>query len=213
MSAETNQPARRSLKERSVKDESREREADLVRRCAQGEEGAYRELVERLEKPLVAFIRKYVGEESLAEDLFQETFVRVVRTLPGFKPEASLTTWIFTIARNLCLDHLKAKKRHREVSLDAGDGDRDVDHREGLEAAGRGPGLLAEGNEDGARLRAAMAELAEPKREALVLRVFSGLSYAEIARITDAPVGTVKFRVHDAVQELAKKLTGKGPRP
>lgn len=193
-----------------MKDEAVTRaEADLVRRCARGEEAAYRELVGRLEKPLVAFIRRYVGEESLAEDIFQETFVRVVRTLGTFRPEASLTTWIFTIARNLCLDHLKAKKRHREVSMDAGEageGDRGIDFREALRSTGAGPGTLAEGNEDGARLRAAMAELAEPKRAALVLRVFSGLSYAEIARITDAPVGTVKFRVHDAVQELAKKL-------
>ena len=187
-------------------------DADLVRRCARGDEAAYRELVERLEKPLVAFIRRYVGEESLAEDLFQETFVRVVRTLGTFRPEASLSTWIFTIARNLCLDHLKAKKRHREVSMDAAasDGsDRDVDFREALRSPAAEPGTTAEGQEESARLRAAMAELPEPKREALVLRVYSNLSYAEIARITDAPVGTVKFRVHDAIQELAKKMTAR----
>ena len=188
-------------------------DAELIRRCARGDEAAYRELVARLEKPLVAFIRRFVGEESLAEDLFQETFVRVVRTLGSFRPEASLTTWIFTIARNLCLDHLKAKKRHREVSLDAGEsGEREVDHRDVLPAAGEGPEGLAELGEEGRRLREAIAELAETKREALILRVYSDLSYAEIAEITDAPVGTVKFRVHDAIQELTKKLTGDGKR-
>jgi RNA polymerase sigma-70 factor (ECF subfamily) len=193
-----------------VRDEAKVHgDAELIRRCARGDEAAYRELVGKLEKPLVAFIRRYVGEESLAEDLFQETFVRVVRTLGGFRPEASLATWIFTIARNLCLDHLKAKKRHREVSMDAGD--RDLDFREALRSPGAGPGAAAEGTEDGARLRAAMAELAAPKREALILRVYSNLSYAEIARITDAPVGTVKFRVHDAIQELTKKM-GSGVR-
>ncbi|HEU4338765.1 MAG TPA: sigma-70 family RNA polymerase sigma factor [Planctomycetota bacterium] len=184
-------------------------DAELIRRCALGEEAAYRELVERLEKPLVAFIRKYVGEESLAEDLFQETFVRVVRAMATFRPEASLTTWIFTIARNLCLDHLKAKKRHREVSMDAGSadpGDRDVDFRQSLRSAGKEPGAHAEGHEECARVRAALAGLPEPKREALILRIYSNLSYAEIARITDAPIGTVKFRVHDAIQELTKKL-------
>ena len=190
-------------------------EADLIRRCARGDEDAYRELVERLEKPLVAFIRRYVVEENLAEDLFQETFVRVVKTLGTFRPEASLTTWIFTIARNLCLDHLKAKKRHREVSMDAGetgDGSRDADFREVLRSPQGEPGGLAEDQEEGARLRKAIGELPEAKREALVLRVFSGLSYAEIARITDAPVGTVKFRVHDAVQELTKRLAPRGDR-
>jgi len=184
-------------------------DAELVRRCAAGEEAAYRELVGRLEKPLVAFIRRYVNEENLAEDLFQETFVRVVKTLGGFRPEASLTTWIFTIARNLCLDHLKAKKRHREVSMDAGaagPGEGETDYREALRSKGPEAGALAEAGEDGERLRAAMAELAEPKREALVLRVFSNLSYEEIARITEAPVGTVKFRVHDAIQDLTRKL-------
>lgn len=193
-----------------MKDEAVEREeADLVRRCARGEEAAYQELVGRLEKPLIAFIRRYVGEASLAEDLFQETFVRVVRTLGDFRPDASLTTWIFTIARNLCLDHLKAKKRHREVSMDAGGeskGGRVIDFREALRSLGGEPGPLAEGREEEARLHAAIAAMTGPKREALILRVFSGLSYAEIARITDAPVGTVKFRVHEAVQELARRL-------
>lgn len=95
--------------------------------------------------------------------------------------------------------------------MDAGDGsDRETDFREALSSPGSGPGTLTEGLEDSARLRAALAQLAEPKREALILRVFSDLSYAEIARITDAPVGTVKFRVHDAIQELAKKLGSRG---
>src|SRR6185503_4364529 len=100
----------------------------------------------------------------------------------SFRPEASLTTWIFTIARNLCFDHLKAKKRHREVSMDAGKSEpdgREVDFREALRSPSLEPGSLAEGTEEGARLRAAIAELAAPKREALILRVYSDLSYAE----------------------------------
>src|SRR5258705_13486119 len=111
----------------------RESESDLVRRCARGEEAAYRELVERVEKPLVNFVRRYLDDPSTAEDVFQETFVRVVRTLGDFKPQASLTTWIFTIARNLCLDRLKSRRRHREVSLDAAPRDgrgHDIDFRE-----------------------------------------------------------------------------------
>src|SRR5688572_16670287 len=94
-------------------------EDDLLRKCARGDSAAYRELVERLEKPLVNFILRFVGERHVAEDLFQETFVRVVKTLGSFRPEASLSTWIFTIARNLSLDWLKAKRRHREMALDA----------------------------------------------------------------------------------------------
>ena len=185
-------------------------DAELIRRCARGEEVAYRELVERLEKPLVNFILRYVGERSQAEDIFQETFVRVVRTMGDFKPEASLSTWIFTIARNLCLDHLKMKKRHREVSMDAGaGGDDGPDFRDALRAAGRSAEDAADGSEQERQLKAAIAKLGPAKREALVMRVFAGLSYQEIARISDAPVGTIKFRVHEAVGDLTAMLAAK----
>ncbi|MBI4565043.1 MAG: sigma-70 family RNA polymerase sigma factor [Planctomycetes bacterium] len=185
-------------------------ESDLILRCARGDEAAYRELVERLEKPLINFVHRYVGDRSLAEDIFQETFVRVIRTLGDFRPEASLTTWIFTIARNLCLDHLKAKKRHREVSLDARSEDDHgnvIDFRDALSSPGHRPEGEASDREQERRLREAIGRLAGPKREALILRVFSGLPYEDIARITHAPVGTVKFRVHDAVRELARWLS------
>src|SRR5207237_4885210 len=101
------------------KGESMNLEEELLRRCARGDSAAYRELVERVEKPLINFILRFVGERHVGEDLFQETFVRVVKTLGTFRPDASLTTWIFTIARNLSLDWLKAKRRHRETALDA----------------------------------------------------------------------------------------------
>ena len=191
----------------------RESESDLVRRCARGEEAAYRELVERVEKPLVNFVRRYLDDASSAEDVFQETFVRVVRTLGDFKPEASLSTWIFTIARNLCLDRIKMKRRHREVSLDEGQGGRRpglIDFRDALRATGTTPEQDLDAREEGRRLQEAIGKLSPNKREALVLRQYSGLSYQEIAAIVDAPVGTVKFRVHEAIQDLMKLLGASG---
>lgn len=181
----------------------------LIERCGRGDEAAYQELVAGVEKPLISFIHRYVADAALAEDIFQETFVRVVRNASEFRPEASATTWIFTIARNLCLDHLKAKKRHREVSMDApGGGPRGepMDFRDVLRTALDGPEAAGEAREEERRLQAALVRLQGPKREALLLRVFSGLSYQEIAKATGSPVGTVKFRVHEAVQELAKLL-------
>jgi len=191
-----------------------EAESDLIRRCARGEEAAYRELVARLERPLVNFILRYVNDPHLAEDIFQEAFVRVVRTLGSFRPEASLATWIFTIARNLCLDHLKAKKRHREVSIDAQTSDargQVLDYREVLKSVLPAPEGRAASTEDQRRLQEAIAELGPAKREALSLRVFAGLSYEEIAKVADAPVGTVKFRVHEAVQELTRRMCDRKP--
>ena len=188
-------------------------EEDLLGRCARGDAAAYRELVERLEKPLMSFIFRFVGERHVAEDLFQETFVRVVRTLGKFKPEASLTTWVYTIARNLALDWVKAKRRHRETPLDApasDEGGKVISFREVLASGMAEPGERAAGSEDERRVVAALATLTPAKREALVLRVYAGLSYAEIARIVKSPVGTVKFRVHEALQDLAKALGADG---
>lgn len=184
-------------------------EEDLLGRCARGDAAAYRELVARLEKPLMSFILRFVGERHVAEDLFQETFVRVVRTLGEFKPEASLTTWIYTIARNLALDWIKAKRRHREAPLDAAtsdEGGKVISFREVLASGIAEPGDRAEGKEDERRVVAALATLTPAKREALVLRVYSGLPYAEIAKIVKSPVGTVKFRIHEALEDLAKAL-------
>lgn len=184
-------------------------ETELLTKCARGDEKAYRELVERLEKPLINFILRYVGERNLAEDLFQETFVRVLRNLADFRPEASIGTWIFTIARNLCLDHLKAKKRHREVSLEAPASDsegRVIEFREVLRGKGDSPQRNVERTEMKANAVRALRQLAPAKREALVLRIYSELPYQEIARVVGAPVGTVKFRVHEALRDLAEKM-------
>lgn len=186
-------------------------ESDLLARCARGEEKAYRELIGRVEKPLVNFIFRYVGERNLAEDLFQETFVRVLRTLPGFRPDASVVTWIFTIARNLCLDHAKAKRRHREVGLEGGAEDPEgnvLRFRDVLRSGAASPDAGAEKAEMERRVVETLAMLPPAKREALVMRLYADLSYQEIAKIVDAPVGTVKFRVHEALNELSRLLTG-----
>jgi RNA polymerase sigma-70 factor (ECF subfamily) len=185
---------------------------ELLRRCARGDSAAYRELVERVEKPLVNFILRFVGERSVAEDLFQETFVRVVKTLGSFRPEASLSTWIFTIARNLSLDWLKAKRRHREMALDAASSEekgRIIYFKDVLRSSAATPEDRAEMSEDERRVSAALSGLSPIKREALVLRVYAGLQYSEIARIQNAPVGTVKFRIHEALKDLSQ-LMGAG---
>jgi len=189
-------------------------EDDLLRSCAGGDPDAYRELVGRLEKPLVNFLLRYVGESHVAEDLFQETFVRVVRGLASFRPDASLSTWIYTIARNLALDHLKAKRRHRETPLDAASssesGGKVIPFSEVLRAATVAPAERAEAVEDERRVSEALGKLSPAKREALVLRVYAGLPYADVARIVGSPVGTVKFRIHEALNDLAKLLGADG---
>jgi RNA polymerase sigma-70 factor (ECF subfamily) len=194
-------------------EDSMSQEEELLRRCARGDAAAYRELVERMEKPLVNFIFRFVGERHAAEDLFQETFVRVIRGLGEFRPDASLTTWIYTIARNLALDSLKARRRHREVSLDhpvADEGGRVIPFKDVLRSEAPAPAGRAEEAESEFRLVEALGSLTAAKREALALRVYAGLPYAEIARIVRAPVGTIKFRVHEALHDLSKRLGAAG---
>lgn len=184
-------------------------EKALIRRLLVGEEAAFRELVGQLEKPLLAFIQRFTPD--VAEDIFQETFVRVIRKLAEFKPDVSLKTWIFTIARNLCLDHIKMHKRHGEVSLD-----RQADEEEGkvitfkevLQSAAREPGETAELSDDQRRVLEALRTLEPARREALILRTYCDMPYEEIAQIMRAPVGTCKYRVHEALNELAAKLGG-----
>lgn len=170
-------------------------ESDLVRALALGRPEAFEEIVERYEKPLINFIVKYVDDRAAAEDVFQETFVRVVRSIGDYEPRAGLATWIFTIARNLSLDHLRSRKRRREAPIDG-------TNVIAMPAAAPAP----DAREEAERVREAVQRLSPPKREAVVLRFFSGLSYEEIGRMVGAPTGTIKFRVHEAMRDLAALL-------
>ncbi|MDQ7779966.1 MAG: RNA polymerase sigma factor [Planctomycetota bacterium] len=185
-------------------------DAELLRRCAAGDETAYAELIARFERPLIGYICRLTGNSSAAEDIFQEVFLRVTCSVGRFSPRCRVSTWLYTIAHNLCVDFLRKASRAKCVSMTAAEG-----------SAGRGEkggavreiadlrfdaAHTVEKAEEARRLRACLLELAEPKREALILRVFEGLPYEEMAAITGARVGTLKFRVHEAVRELAMKL-------
>lgn len=196
-------------------------EANLIERCARGDHKAFTELVERMERPLINFIYQYVGSRDIAEDIFQETFIRVMKSIRRYKPTASLTTWIFTIARNLCLDHAKYQKRHKTISIDRNDEEdgiadqpRVIYLREALASAVESPHDRCEKSEESEALTNALKELSPVKRESLILRIFHGIPYQDIAKITDAPVGTAKYRVHEAIEDLqailAKGKTNEG---
>jgi RNA polymerase sigma-70 factor (ECF subfamily) len=189
-------------------------EHKLLKRLLQGDEAAYVELVDRYEKPLINFIVRYVGNRAVAEDLFQETCYRMMRSLDAYRPQAGFGTWLFTIARNLSLDYLKGVRRHREVSLDApqpAEG-REVSFRDALPAGGPPAEEALERREGMERVGVALHRLPPKLREALLLRVYHELPYRDIARITRAPVGTAKYRVHEAVHALARLLGEEGPR-
>jgi RNA polymerase sigma-70 factor (ECF subfamily) len=188
-------------------------ERKLLKRLLRGDEAAYAELLDRYEQPLVNFLLRYVGNRTVAEDLFQETCYRMMRALDDYRPRAGFGTWLFTIARNLALDHLKGQRRHREVPLDAPRADRsDLTYREVLTDRGATSEETATRKEETDRIGEAIRRLSPKLRETLILRVYHGMAYRDIARITRAPVGTAKYRVHEAVQTLARLMGVEAPR-
>ncbi len=184
----------------------------LIGKMRAGEETAYREVVDLHERGLFNFILRYVGDRVAAEDLVQDTFVRMLRAIESYRPEASFKTWLYTIARNLCLDHHKYRRRHPAASLDAAAGDADGEGRilyfsEVLRAGGPDPSERAAEAESLVLLRQAVRRLDPLKREALLLRVYHGMSYEEAGAVAGSPTGTMKFRVHEAVRELGEMLS------
>lgn len=180
---------------------------EVIDGCRRKSEEAYSALFGVLERPVINFLHRMCGERNLAEDLFQETFVRIVKALPSWQPRAKFSTWVFAIARNLVLDHFKQERRDPVTAAGhAEEGGKIIFLSETIPCEGASPAALAERAEDVERLRKAIERLGVVKREALVLRVFQGLPYTEIAEITGCPVGTAKYRVHEAVQDLAKML-------
>ncbi|MHC4780744.1 MAG: RNA polymerase sigma factor [Planctomycetota bacterium] len=175
---------------------------ELMLSVKRGDREALSTLVTRYEKPLINFLFRMIGNLDEAEDLFQETLLRVLRAAKKYEPRAAFSTWLYTIARNLCLDRLKKMKGLSTVPLE-GKGDEEGSLREILEASTPDPGDTASKNELARVARGALRELPPKKREVLVLRIFQGLPYEEIAKIVNAPLGTVKYRIHDAVKSLA----------
>jgi len=175
---------------------------ELMFSLKRGDRRALSVLFERYERPLVHFLAQMLGNEAEAADLFQETFLRVLRAAKTWEPKAAFSTWVYTIARNLALDRLKKVHGLPTVALE-GDEEDEGSLRETLPAATADPGDSAGIRELATVVRGALRQLPPKKREVLFLRVYQGLPYEEIARIVNAPLGTVKYRIHDALKSLA----------
>ncbi|MCE9581003.1 MAG: sigma-70 family RNA polymerase sigma factor [Planctomycetes bacterium] len=173
-------------------------DTDLMLRCGGGDRAAFEELLKRYETRLLAFIRSIVRDRGDAEDLFQETFLRVHRAAPRYVPKARLSTFLHTIARNLALNFVQ-KKREKPVQP--------VVEPATAEEAGRGVDL------DALRttLAAALSALPPNQREAITLRYVSELPYKRIAEVMGAPMGTVASWVHEGLKTLSPSMRKFGP--
>lgn len=182
---------------------------DLVRLCRKGDERAAHELVSRFQRPVFSQVRRMVRDQELAEDLAQEAFVRAFDRLDQYDPDYKFSSWLFKIAHNLTIDHLR-KKELDTVSIHGAPDATTPDEQEAtavtLESREERPDERFEAEALGEEIEAAIGELRPDYREAVLLRHVQGHSYREIAEIMDVPLGTVKTYIHRARNELQEKL-------
>ena len=174
-----------------------------------GKEAAYRELLRRYERPVFSLIYRMVRDRTLAEDLSQDTFVKVLNALDSYRPEYKFSSWVFKIANNVAIDQLRRRELNT-LSLDGSPDARTKDEVEAtaLQATDRSETPLAEleSRELGAVIEQAIARLRPEYRSCILLRHVEGRSYEEIAETLDLPLGTVKTYSHRARHELQEYL-------
>ncbi len=180
----------------------------LMLRYQQGDKSAFPVLVLRHQQALFNFAFRQVRMPQLAEDVVQETFVRVVQNAADFKHEARFTTWVYTITRNLCIDQLRKRALRRHPSLDQANGEEGDGPTLGEQTADPRASVEREatGTELKERIARAVDKLPDDQREVFLMREVSNLPFKEIAEITNVPENTVKSRMRYALERLQEAL-------
>ncbi len=184
-------------------------------RAGRGDADAFAALYDRWSGPILRYFWHFCYDRDAAEDLMQETFLRVWRAAPRYEVRARFSTFLFQVAKNLWINEReKVLRRPLRVSLDAPrdgeDGGDGSSLAERLDGGGPRPEEEASRAETGRRIRAAVDGLSEKLREVLVLAAFQEMPYGEVAEILGIPEGTVKSRMWAAVRALRDRL-GEGP--
>ncbi|MGI9044182.1 MAG: RNA polymerase sigma factor [Gemmatimonadaceae bacterium] len=181
----------------------------VVIEACKGSEAAYRELLSRYERPVFSLIFRMVRDRETAEDLSQETFVKVLNNLDRYSPEFKFSSWLFKIANNLTIDHL----RRRRIDTISIEGAPDAVTSESARATSiavvsqdESPLEELESRELGTAIERAIARLRPEYRACIMLRHVEDKSYEEIAEIVKLPLGTVKTYIHRARHELRAAL-------
>lgn len=182
---------------------------ELLGRFHAGDHTAFAVLLSRYQRPLFNFVLRSLGERQVAEDLTQEVFLRVIQGSSGFQSQAKFSTWLFTIARNLCIDHGRRMKHRRHASLDATTGDSDGSLRlvDRIPHAQPGTDRGASATRIRERVARALEHLPQEQREVFLLRQIDGVPFAEIAVICGIPENTVKSRMRYALERLQAALS------
>ena len=173
----------------------------LIDRCLGGDDAAWEQVVARFKRKVFHIAYKFTGRHEAAEDLTQEVFLKVFKSLDKFNRDADFSTWLSSVARNYCIDHYRASKREKEVVVE------DLVAFDLAPASvGSNPHRALEDRDRRSFLRKGLLALPEKLREAVVLRDLHGLSYQEMAERLHLPEGTVKSRINRGREELTRLL-------
>ncbi len=193
------------------KPEARTDEDLLLQYRSEGDRRAFDLLVHRYEKELYGYLRHYLGDAQMAEDVFQQTFLQVHLKCEQFEPGRKVRPWLYTVATNQAIDFQRRNRRHRMASLDrrqTGDSQNDAGVLlDVLDSPDPDPAREAEATEQYEQVRDAVDSLPEQTKQVVILVYFQGLKYREAADLLSIPVGTVKSRLHTAIQKLNETLT------
>ena len=187
-----------------------EPDAQLVQQCLRGDGPAWEELVQRHTRRVFNLCYRFTGNSTEAEDLTQDVFLRIYRTLTSYRPTyGAFPTWLTSVTRNLLVDHYRRTRRDRVTdSIDDA-----MPQLEEKHSTARSPDRLAQAGELSVQLQHALARLSPELREAVILRDLQSLEYNEIQAVLQVPQGTVKSRINRGRIELAKILEQMGLRP
>jgi len=184
-------------------------DADVVALAQQGRDAAFRELIRRYDRPVFSLIYRMVRDRELAEDLAQDTFIKVLNHIDRYRPEFKLSSWLFKIANNVAIDHLR-RRQLDTVSIDGSPHALTPDAVEAtsFDVVGDQESALdeLEARELGTAIEQAITQLRPEYRSCIMLRHVEGRSYEEIAATLDLPLGTVKTYIHRARHELRRAL-------
>jgi RNA polymerase sigma-70 factor, ECF subfamily len=180
-------------------------DADVVALAQRGREAAYRELIRRYERPVFSLVFRMVRDRELAEDLAQDTFIKVLQHIDRYRPEFKFSSWLFKIANNVAIDHLR-RRQLATVSMDGSPHAVTADSVQAtsFDVSAHGESALdrLEAKELGSAIEDAIATLRPEYRACILLRHVEDKSYEEIAATLDLPLGTVKTYIHRARHEL-----------
>ena len=183
-------------------------DGELLDCYADGEEAAFREIVNRYKNGLYAFLRLFLNRHELVEDVFQETFLQLFTSRESFDRNRPLRPWLFTIAANKAKDALRKWQRTNAIPIGTMGDSEDLSFDDVLNTVtsdGTMPYEKLQKSETALRVREVIADMPENLREILILAYFNRFSYKQMAEILSIPIGTVKSRLHTAVGRFAKE--------